>query len=192
MLRRVASRVSLRSRERKLELFLLELPSPARSRPSSTSASRTRRSAAARPTTSSRRSTRGPSGSPAVGHTELDRFAAAFPAGARRPRRRPVAALRGRRVRPRLLERGRRARRRRARRPAAVRARALPRLEARLRHDAEPLVPARGAHAAAVRALAAGGRRASGWCRSTTCSIRSARRSSQRSFLTACVYSIAA
>src|SRR5581483_2057473 len=44
-----------------------------------------------------------------------------------------------------------------ARRAAAVRARAVPGREARVRDDAESLVPARGAHAAPVRALAPAG-----------------------------------
>ena len=91
----------------------------------------------------------------AVGNTELDRFAAAFPNVDRRPRGRPRAAVRGRRLRPRLLERRDRARRRRPRRPAAVPGRALPRRRARLRDDAEPLVPGRPALAAPVRPLAA-------------------------------------
>ena len=111
------------------------------------------------------------------------------PAGAGRSRRRPRAAVRRRRVRSRLLERGRRARRRRPRRAAALRARALPRRAARVRDDAEPVVPARGAHAAPVRRTGCRPARASRDRRSTTCSTRSARRSSRRSFLTASVYS---
>src|SRR5581483_4821544 len=79
------------------------------------------------------------------------------PARARGAGRRPRSSVRRRRVRPRLLERRRRARRRRARRAAAVRARAVPGREARVRDDAESLVPARGAHAAPVRALAPAG-----------------------------------
>ena len=70
------------------------------------------------------------------------------PGGARRPGRRARPAVRRRRVRPRLLERGRRARRGRARRTAAVRARALSCRRARVRDDAEPILSARGAHAA--------------------------------------------
>ena len=52
---------------------------PALRRRWSTSASPMLPSAAARPTTSSRRATRGPVSVTAVGHTGLDRFAAAFP-----------------------------------------------------------------------------------------------------------------
>ena len=110
MLRRAASRVSLRSRERKLRLFLdLYHPGP-------------------ETTVVDVGVTDAPFGGgssdnffealypwperiTAVGHTELDRFAAAFPLVDRRARRRARAAVRGRRVRPRLLERGRRARR---------------------------------------------------------------------------------
>ena len=91
-------------------------------------------------------------------HTELDRFEAAFPRVTRCPGGRPRPAVRRCRVRPRLLERRDRARRGRPRGAAPVRRGALPRGRARLRHDAEPLVPARPAHAAAVRALAARGR----------------------------------
>ena len=84
----------------------------------------------------------------------------AVPTDRVRPGRRLRAALRGRCVRRRLLERGDRARRR-ARAPGGVRPRGAPRRPSRLRHDAEPLVPDRGAHAAAARPLAAGGARGS-------------------------------
>ena len=74
--------------------------------------------------------------------------------------------------------------------PAPVRRRALPRRAARVRDDAEPLVPARPAHAAPVRALAPARRRAATGCSaraaSPTCSTRSARASSRRSSRTRC------
>ena len=73
---------------------------------------------------------------------------------------------------------------------AAVRARAVPRRGAGVRDDAEPLLPARGAFAAAVRPLAAAPRARPRSCArgaSTTSSSRSGRASSRRSFLTASV-----
>ena len=118
MLTRVASRVSLRSRERKLRLFL-ELYHPG---PETTvvdvgvtdaafgGGSTDNFFEALYPW---------PERITAVGDTELERFAAAFPlVTAVRPT--AAAAVRGRRVRPRLLER-----RRRARRPAGGRAAAV-------------------------------------------------------------------
>ena len=71
-----------------------------------------------------------------------------------RPGRRLRAALPGRVVRRRLLERGDRARRRPGA-AAAVRRGGAAGRPACLPDDAEPLVPGRGAHAAAARALAA-------------------------------------
>ena len=154
MLRRAASRVSLRSRERKLRLFLdLYRPGP-------------------ETTVVDVGVTDAPFGGgssdnffealypwperiTAVGHTELDRFAAAFPL---------VRAVRadGRELpfadgefdlgfSNAVVEHvagGREGQRQFV-------ARAVPRRAARVRDDAEPLVPARPAHAAAVRALAA-------------------------------------
>src|SRR5207302_3474795 len=63
------------------------------------------------------------------------------------------AALSGQPFRHRVLERGRRAPAR-PRLPAVVRLRALPRVAPRVRHDPEPVVPDRHAHAGAARALA--------------------------------------
>ena len=173
MVHRAAARVSLRSRERKLRLFL-ELFHPG---PETTvvdvgvtdapfgDGSSDNFFEARYPW---------PAQITAVGNTELDRFAAAFPAvTAVRADGRELPFADGR-LRPRLLERGDRARRRRARRPAAVPRRALPRRRAGLRHDPEPLVPGRPALAAAVRPLAAApASGASGSCgraASTTCS----------------------
>ena len=65
------------------------------------------------------------------------------------------APLPRRRVRHRLLERRRRAPAR-PRLATRIRRRALPGLPAGLRHDAEPAVPDRHAHARAARALASG------------------------------------
>ena len=78
MLRRVASRVSMRSRERKLRLFL-ERSSPTRRRPLSTSASRMRRSATGSSDNFFEALYPWPERITAVGVTELDRFRAAFP-----------------------------------------------------------------------------------------------------------------
>ncbi len=70
-----------------------------------------------------------------------------------RPGRRVRAALRGRRVRHRLLERGDRARGR-THTTASVRLGGAPGRSPRVHHDAEPPVSDRGAHATAARALA--------------------------------------
>ena len=125
MLNGAAARVSLRSRERKLRLFLdLFQPGP-------------------ETTVVDVGVTDAPFGAgssdnffealypwperiTAVGHTELDRFAAAFPQVTTvRADGRELPFADGA-VRPRLLERGRRARRGRPRRPAPLRRRALP------------------------------------------------------------------
>ena len=74
-------------------------------------------------------------------------FRARYPDIRVRAGRRVRAALRRRRVRHRLLERRHRARRR-ARAPAAARLRGDPRRAPRVHHDAEPSLPGRGAHAA--------------------------------------------
>ncbi len=187
MLRRVASRVSMRSRERKLDL-LLELFEPG---PETTvvdvgvtdapfgGGSSDNFFEALYPW---------PDRITAVGHTELDRFTAAFP---------EVRAVRadGRDLpfsdgefdlgfSNAVVEHvagGRTAN--------GVSCTSSAGSRQRVRDDTEPLVPARGAHAAAVRALAAGRCAATRDSGSTTCSIRSVRRSSRRSFLTACGYS---
>src|SRR5439155_6085510 len=78
------------------------------------------------------------------------------PGGAGRARGRARPAVRRRRLRSRLLERGRRARCGWSRRPAAFRPRAVPRCPACVRHDAEQVVSARGAHTAPACSLAAG------------------------------------
>ena len=155
MLRRVASRVSLRSRERKLRLFLeLLQPGP------ETTVVDVGVTDAPFGAGSTRQLLRGALPVAGADHRRRARpsstaFAAAFPrVSAVRADGRDLPFADGD-VRPRLLERGRRARRGRTRRPAAVRARALPRRRTRVRDDAEPVVPARPAHAAAVRALAA-------------------------------------
>ena len=166
MLRRVASRVSLRSRERKLQLFLeLLAAGPRHDR------RRRRRHRRALRRRLDRQLLRG-----ALPLAGADHRRRAHRARARSPRRSrrcapcgPTAATCRSATREfdlgfsnAVVEHvagGRDG-------PAAVRARALPRRTARLRDDAEPLLPARGAHAAPVRALAADRRtRASAACR---------------------------
>ncbi len=190
MLSRVASRVSMRSRERKLQLFL-ELLQPG-------------------PETSvlDVGVTDAPFGGgstdnffealypwpdrvTAVGRTSLERFAAAFPAvtavqadGRSLPFADGAFELGFSNA---VVEHvgGREEQRRFVHELCRV-------ARAGLRDDAEPLVPARGALAGALRPLAAARRRATGFCgraASTTSSSRSGRRSWRRSFLTASVYS---
>ena len=109
----------------------------------------------ARATTSSRRSTGGPSAAPLIRAHRARPVRGGVPGRERRPGRRPRIAVRRWSVRARLLERRRGARRRRAEGPAPVRPRALPRGAARVGTTPNRLVPARAAHAAAVRPLAA-------------------------------------
>ena len=159
MLRRVASRVSMRSRERKLGLFL-ELFQPG---PETTvvdvgvtdapfgGGSTDNFFEALYPW---------PDRITAVGHTELDRFAAAFPeVRAVRADGRDLPFADGEfdlgfsNAVVEHVAGGRDGQRRFVHELCRV-------ARQRVRDDAEPLVPARGAHAAAVRALAAGRRAA--------------------------------
>ena len=160
MLRRVASRVSMRSRRRKLDL-LLELFQPG---PETTvidvgvtdapfgGGSSDNFFEALYPW---------PDRITAVGHTELDRFTAAFPeVRAVRADGRDLPFSDGEfdlgfsNAVVEHIAGGRAGQRRFVHELCRVSAQ-------RVRDDAEPLVPARGAHVAAVRALAAGRRRAS-------------------------------
>ena len=162
---RLADAISLRSRRRKLALFLEVMrPTPATTvldvGVDEVSARRRRRAERlhdAQPPRGALPVARAAHGARSARRRPLS---GAVPADRVRPGRRLRAALRGRCVRRRVLERGDRARRR-ARAAGGVRPRGAPRRPSRLRHDAEPLVSDRGAHEAAARPLAAGGARGS-------------------------------
>ena len=89
----------------------------------------------------------------ALGLHDGDGLSRALPGHSLRPGRRVRPPLRGRRIRRRVLERGDRARRR-PRAPAQARQRGDPGGSPRLHHDAQPPLSRRGAHAAAARPLA--------------------------------------
>ena len=184
MVHRAAARVSLRSRERKLRLFLdLFHPGP------STTVVDVGVTDAPFGRRIERQLLRGALPVARADHRRRPHRARPLrrrvPDGDGRARRRARASVRRRRVRPRLLERRRRARRRRPRRPAAVRRGALPRRRPGLRHHPEPAASrstrtrcsrsstgSRTASRAAARSAPAA---------STTCSTRSAPASSPRS-----------